>query len=92
MWPAFHVAHMFDVYIQAVCSSFLRLIPACALCEIRYYQSAVMDESMLIPQTCFQRVVHKIAADVKDEFEFAFQGWAQVTVVGLVNIDGRRTP
>jgi len=29
---------------------------------------------MLIPQTRFHRLVREIAADVKDEFEFAFSG------------------
>ena len=33
-----------------------------------------MDESMLIPQARFRRLVREIAADVKEEFDFAFSG------------------
>ena len=50
------------------------LTVARALREIKYYQSAVMDESVLIPKRAFQKLVREISQNMKSEFHDNFAG------------------
>jgi hypothetical protein len=76
--------NLFATGIQAVCSFFIdhcNLMVARALREIKYYQSAAMDESVLIPQKRFNNVVRQIASCVKAQFDndnAGVQGWQSV--------------
>src|SRR5271169_5972736 len=59
----------------------LMLIVARALREIKYYQSAVMDESYLISKKRFQMLVKEISHNIKQELQNDYAG------VGASNTD-----
>jgi histone H3/H4 len=59
------------------------LIVVRALREIKYYQSAAMDEMLMIPQAAFIRLVRDISRHICDERRLGEYRWERDALVAL---------